>query len=225
MAEIRIQRKRRPKTWPWVLGVLALVLLLLIPFRASEDDTALVGPVAARVEKVAPADTSTRVTTTAAGVVAPPASTPPQPADTSVAPDTVSRESAFDRFLASSDSSRSERAHHQHTSTGLRGMADGLETRGASAAGVATIRAYADSLRMSTGRNARHADYIRTAFLAALRELDELRARHGAAVDTARLRAAAWGIRPDRSLLAQRRRVRTFFETAGDAMQALPRRP
>jgi hypothetical protein len=225
VAEIRIQRKRRPKVWPWVVGALALVLLLLIPFRANEDDTA-VAPVVSRVDTTPPSDTSSRVTTTAAGAVAPAPSAPRPAADTVVASDTASTESALDRFLASPDSSRGERAHREYTSTGLRGLADELETRGASAAGVATIRAHADSLRTSSARKARHADYTRTAFLAAVREIDELRGRSGgAAVDTARLRAAAWAIRPDRRLLAQRRRVQTFFESARDAMHALSRRP
>jgi hypothetical protein len=57
-----------------------------------------------------------------------------------------------------------------------------------------------------------------------VREFDVLRERHRVAVDTARLRSAAWAIRPSESLLEQRGRVQTFFERARDALQSLPRR-
>jgi hypothetical protein len=106
----------------------------------------------------------------------------------------------------------------------LRRLADELATLGASTAGLRAIRVHADSLRTASARRGAQPDYARAAFLAALHELDMLRGRYRVPVDTGRLRATAWAIRPDRPLAAQRGTVQRFFETARDALHALARR-
>lgn len=250
MAEILIQRKRRRRVWPWLLGLAALALLPL-PFLGKRDegptppvqiarrdtvlrrDTATLRDTATRTAAAASgADTpqsGTRTTATAAGAIAPAATAPPTApapkAETvTVAPTNPSPTgTSFDRFIAARDPSPDERTHRRYTANGLRRLADELRTLGASEAGVRMIRVSADSL-MSTGRASARPDYARAAFLAAVREIDVLGGRYAARVDTGRLRAAAWAIRPDRRLLAQRGRVQTFFETARDALDSLSRR-
>jgi hypothetical protein len=75
--ELPVEPKRRRSVWPWVLGLLALVLLPLLLLRRDRDETATIPDTSAFV------DTTTRfggrTTGTAAGAVA---------ADTSGAPRT-----------------------------------------------------------------------------------------------------------------------------------------
>jgi hypothetical protein len=234
VAEILIQRKRRRRKWPWVLGPLALASLF-VPFFWDRDEVGTSRGEIARRDTLAPRDTTQRVTATAAGAVAPGASTPPAAADTSAArnrppaaptdtgpattPPPVG--SAFDRFIASSDPSSDERANRRYTAGALRRLAVELRTLGASAPGVTALRAQAESLEVSARRRQRDADYARTAFLAAVRELDLLRDRRAVIVDTARLRSTAWAVVPNRPLAAQRPAVQAFFEAARDALHAL----
>ena len=131
---------------------------------------------------------------------------------------------SFEAFIASNAPRSNARAQRQYTADGLHRLADELRTLGASDAGVRTIRLNADSLRMTGSRSDRRSDYARAAFVAAVRELDVLRERHAAKVDTGRLRSTAWAIGTDQRLLAQRGRVQRFFESARDALQFLPRR-
>jgi hypothetical protein len=217
MAEILIQRKRqRRRAWPWLLGLLALVLLLS-PLLARLNDESSTRPPAART------------TASAAGAIAPataaPTATPvSKPETVTVAPTSPApTPTSFERFIAARHSSPSERAQRRYTADGLRRLADELGTLGASEAGVRAIRLSADSLVATPGRNAAP-DYARAAFLAAVRELDVLGSQYAVAVDTGRLRAAAWAISPDRRLLAQQGKVQTFFATARDALHLLSRR-
>jgi hypothetical protein len=248
VAEILIQRKRHRRVWPWVLGLLVLVLLPW-PFLTDREDAPVVRERLARRDTLTRRETTglrgtavpaspstpdtteavTRTTATAAGAIAPAttgpptasrsnaetvATTPPNPAPTGT---------SFERFIAARDPNPDERTHRRYTTTGLRRLADELRTLGASEAGVRTIRANADSV-MSTAQRSARPDHARAAFLAAVREIDVLGGRYAVAVDTGRLRRAAWEIRPDSGLLPQRRKVQTFFETARDAVHALSRR-
>jgi hypothetical protein len=233
VAEILIQRKRRRRVWPWVLGLLVLALLPW-PFLGNRDDApAARGPIAGRDtltrrDTTTRRDTAARTTATAAGAIAPAATvapTPPPKAETAtVAPTSPApAETSFERFIAARDPSPDERAHRRYTANGLRRLANELRTLGASEAGVRVIRVNADSV-MSTSRGSARPDYARAAFLAAVREIDLLGERYAVAVDTARLRAAAWAIKPDRRLVAQGGTVQTFFETARDALHSLSRK-
>jgi hypothetical protein len=242
VVEIRIQRKRRRKVWPWLLGALVLALLPL-PFfddrdeapapraaNATRDSIVASNAPAARgtagaVDTAQRRDTINRVTATAAGAVAP--ASPAPAAAVGPSPDSASptvAATSFERFIASNAPRSNARAQRQYTADGLHRLADELRTLGASDAGVRAIRLNADSLRMTGDRGDRRSDHVRAAFVAAVRELDVLRERHAAKVDTGRLRSAAWAIGTDQRLLAQRGRVQRFFESARDALQSLPRR-
>jgi hypothetical protein len=233
VAEILIQRKRRRSVWPWVLGLLVLALLPW-PFLGNRDEApAARGPIArpdtiARRDTTTRRDTAARTTATAAGAIASAATiaptAPPKAETATVAPTRPTpAETSFERFIAARDPGPDERVHRRYTANGLRRLANELRTLGASEAGVTTIRVNADSV-MSTARGSARPDYARAAFLAAVREIDLLGEQYAVAVDTGRLRAAAWAIRPDRRLVAQRGRVQTFFETARDALHSLSRR-
>ncbi|MDQ3997620.1 MAG: hypothetical protein M3303_11480, partial [Gemmatimonadota bacterium] len=171
-----------------------------------------------------------RTTALAAGAVAP--NRPPAPGAAVATPPAVTAAptapaaggTPFERFIAARDPNPNDSEQRQYTAAALRHLADELRALGASASGIRSIRAYADSLRMPRVRGSAHADYARAAFLAAVRELDLLRARRSAAVDTARLRSTAWAIRPDQRLAAQRGTVQRFFEAARDALHSLSRR-
>jgi hypothetical protein len=129
----------------------------------------------------------------------------------------------FERFIAARPASANDREQREYTANALRRLADDLRTLGASRAGIRAIVANADSLRMNRARQSDHPDYARAAFLAAVREMDLLRGRYRAPVDTGALRAAAWAVRPDQRFVAQRGIVQTFFERARDALQVLSR--
>jgi DNA-binding transcriptional MerR regulator len=130
---------------------------------------------------------------------------------------------SFERFIATSNPRANEREHREFTSDALRRLATELRALGASTAGVRAIMASSDSLRMTNTRGSADPDHARAAFLAAVREFDVLRGRYRAPVDTGALRAAAWAIRPDQRLVAQRTTVQRFFERARDALRALSR--
>jgi hypothetical protein len=239
VAEILIQRKRRRRVWPWLLGLLVLALLPW-PFLGNRDDgtaarariargdTVVGRDTVARRDTVAQRDTTTRTTAIAAGTIAPaattPPTTPPTKTDTVAAPASpAATGTSFERFIAAGSPNADERAHRRYTANGLRRLADELRALGASDAGVRAIRVNADSVA-STAQGSARPDYARAAFLAAVREIDLLGGRYAVAVDTGRLRAAAWAIEPDRRLLAQRGRVQTFFEAARDALHSVSKR-
>jgi hypothetical protein len=245
VAEILIQRKRRRSIWPWLLGLLALALLPL-PFMNDPDQVPAASARTARRDSVTQRDTTTlrdttagppvaatapaasqgpeRTTATAAGSIATADTTRPTPAVPLTTTATgASSDGSFERFIAAGDPKSDERAHRQFTADGLRRLADELRSLGASPAGVKTIRVNADSLQMPRARRGARPDYARAAFLAAVHELDELRARDKAPVDTGRLRSTAWAIRPDRPLVTQRGTVQRFFEAARDALHSLSR--
>jgi hypothetical protein len=233
VAEILIQRKRRRRAWPWLVGLLVLALLPL-PFLGDRDEVPAAREQIVRRDTLARRDTTTlrdtaaRTTATAAGAIAPAATAVPTPAPpkaetAAAAPTNASQPGTpFERFIAARDTSPDERTQRRYTANGLRRLADELRTLGASEDGVRTIRVSADSV-MSTARGNARPDYARAAFLAAVREIDLLGGRYAVALDTGRLRAAAWAINPDRRLLAQRGRVQTFFEAARDALHSLSR--
>jgi hypothetical protein len=241
VAEILIQRKRRRRVfWPWLLGLLLLVLLPWPFLDDRNEPPATRGPIAQR---------DARTTDTAAGTIAPAVTAPSVAAPSAAAPSAAAPSAAapsaaapptaestlapaatpspgatsFERFIEATEPRADDRAHREYTANGLRRLADDLQTLGASDAGVRAIRLNADSV-MSSARRSAHPDYARAAFLAAVREIDALGGRHAVAVDTARLRTAAWAIEPNAGLLAQRAKVRSFFETARDALRSLSRR-
>jgi hypothetical protein len=126
-------------------------------------------------------------------------------------------------LIAAGPATASDRGQREYTAEALRSLADELRTLGASSAGVRAIVANADSLRMNGTRQTAHPDYARAGFLAAVREMDLLRGRYRAPLDTGALRAAAWAIRPDQRFVAQRGIVQTFFQRARDALHVLSR--
>jgi hypothetical protein len=235
VAEIRIQRKRRRAVWPWLLGLLALVVLPM-PFlfnrdeaplardRTASRDTLAARDTAPRPDTAPRLDTAARVTAAAAGAVAPAAGKPPAADAAPPAATTAPGTASFERFIARRRPAVDGQAQRQYTAGGLRRLADELRALGASEAGVTAIRTHADSLQMPSVRGDAHADHARAAFLVTVRELDLLRDRYAAQVDTARLRSNAWAITPGRSLIAQRGQVQAFFESVRDALRVLPRR-
>jgi hypothetical protein len=250
VAEILIQRKRRRRVWPWLLGVLVLALLPW-PFLDDRDEPPAARDGLARRDSVVRPDTTTvrdttvrtaaaesgsaapqsatRTTATAAGAIAPrataaPTAPPPKAeAATAGSTDPSPPGKSFERFIATRNPNPGERAHRLYTANGLRRLADELRALGASEAGLRIIRLNADSV-MSSARERARPDYARAAFLGAVREIDLLGRRYAVAVDTARLRAAAWAIKPELGLLAQRAEVHAFFEAARDALHSLLRR-
>jgi hypothetical protein len=67
-SEIPVQPKRRRSVWPWLLGLLALVLLPLLFMRDRRDDTAALSDTAAVVDTTG--RFGGRTTGTAAGAIA-----------------------------------------------------------------------------------------------------------------------------------------------------------
>jgi hypothetical protein len=175
-------------------------------------------------ERTIAAAAGERTTATAAGTIgSPDSATPAAGAPPASARAVPSGRGSFADFLSATAPPSSEREYRAYTADALRRLADDLRARGATEAGVATIRVHADSLEMPTARRNARPDYARAAFLAAIHEIDLLRTRHGARVNMERLRSRAWAIDPRRTLAGQRNSVTRFFQSARDAVDSFSR--
>lgn len=144
MAEILIQRKRRRSRWPWVLGLVALVLLPLSLLNDREEqtvatattrrDTTVRRDTAARVDSAGPVtssaaarDTAARVTSSSAGSVERPPNGGVAPAPAAPLPATPRPDSA--RISPSTPTSPNRTASSAARSTAPAGARGGAFAR------------------------------------------------------------------------------------------------
>jgi hypothetical protein len=212
MADIDIQEKRGPGLWPWLIGLVALALVVWGVVQYMDNDEDLVA------------------TTTAEEQVTPAEPLAPAPATTG---------SASTQFLAwvrdsVNDGQRMGR-EHEYTRDGLQRLhaaLDGLLARES----APDIRQRLDDLRertrtieQSDATSTEHATQVKQAFNAAveaLERLSELGQVQRADLDphVGSARRAMDSIDANRPLLDQRNAVRTFFENMGRAIEVAERR-
>ena len=204
MAEIRVERKEGRGIWPWVLGILAALLVLWYLFgRNNDSETAgAIGP----------------NSPTAQGPIA------DEPPSAAIRGTPVE---AFTTFVGGAAPAGSETAQHTYTATGIRLLADALAgtTGGAADAELANMRKQADALTTSSDRSANHADMARSAFKSAAKVFAsaETKREAGGKSRSATVKTAAEALEPGAPLLKQQARVQAFFEQARDALQSMSR--
>lgn len=216
MADINVERKG-PSIWPWILGLIALALLIwaLTQMFGREDRTA--GVV-----------TDTMVTDTF------PAATPMAPA-TTAQPAAVQQ---FAQWVERRDGQEDAGLQHQYTVNGLRQLADALEAvvqqRGVDAAAarqeIETIRTSANQLEQSDWQSQQHANMTRDAFTSAADAMGRIHQQHYAGTanldnEISQVRESAQAIQPTQPLLEQRDTLHRFFERARDALTTMGRAP
>lgn len=200
MAEIRVERKEGRSIWPWVLGILAALLVLWYLFgRNNDTETAgAIGP----------------NSPTAQGPIA---DKPP-----SAAMGRGTAVEAFTTFVGGAAPAGDETAQHTYTATGIRLLADALAgTTGAADAELANMRKQADALTTSSDRSAKHADMARSAFKSAAKVFAsaETKREAGGKSRSATVKTAAEALEPGAPLSKQQARVQAFFEQARDALR------
>jgi hypothetical protein len=219
VAEIPIQHKEGHSIWPWILGLIVLLLIIWFIFGNRGGTTV--------------ASTADTTASTAAGAVAAPGDTVPAypgaaagaagmsaaggaPTATAGAPPAVAD---FDNWIATADSSRDEATQHAYTAGGLNRLAAALASLGASGPQLDSVRAKASTLASSSSTSAKHADEARSAFLAAAAVFDSLATSHPG-LDATKVRSAAMAMKPGAHLLDQKDHVQAFFEAARDALRS-----
>ena len=199
MAEIRVERKEGRNIWPWVLGILAALLVLWYLFgRNNDSETAgAIGP----------------NSPTAQGSIA------DEPPSAAIRGTPVE---AFTTFVGGAAPAGSETAH-TYTATGIRLLADALAgtTGGAADAELANMRKQADALTTSSDRSTKHADMAGSAFKSAAKVFAsaEMKGASGGESGAATVKAAAEALEPSVPLLKQQARVQAFFEQARQALR------
>jgi len=204
MAEIHIEHNKR-SLWPFVIGLLLLLLVgWLVLTQFGDDDAVVVAPEAGAVVDPTPA------------VAATPAAT-----------------GAVAEFIRYADSTRAAQAMglgHDFTADGIRKLAAAIDdaarsdtvANAALAPQLADLRQRADSLQRNPDATS-HALHTREAFLIAaslIQNLQERRAPDRAA-DANAVWAAARRIDARRPLLEQSADVERFFERAATALGSL----
>ncbi|CAN5840355.1 hypothetical protein BH23GEM3_BH23GEM3_20860 [soil metagenome] len=217
MADINVERKG-PSIWPWILGLIALALLIwALTQMFGRDDRRTAGVV-----------TDTMVTDTF------PAATPMAPAATAE-PAAVQQ---FAQWVDRRDAQEDAGLQHQYTVNGLRSLADALEAvvqqRGVDAAParqeIETIRTNATQLEQSDWQSQQHANVTRQAFTAAADAMGRVHQQHYTGVvnldnQVRQVRESAQAVQPAQPLLEQRDTLHRFFERSRDALTTMSRAP
>lgn len=223
MAQIRIERKGHPY-WPWVLGALALIaiLILAVAWLRAPRHTSIDSPTA-----LAPASRDVD----ANGVMPPSSADSTTDATASASSESAPGSAALQSYLAFAQSAADMDLAHDYTSNGLRRLAAALEAF--PQAKTSSVRSRIDALRAQADRlqrdpaSLRHADVARSAFVDAADILsgmvagDQMPVDRDAGVVTSAPRRAAESIRADRPLTEQGAQVEAFFEASATALRAL----
>lgn len=204
MAEINIQRKET-SMWPWVVGGLVLVLVILFLAGVFSDDETV-------YEDASAADTTTQTNEPAA-------------MNTEV-PDDVESYLTYVR----EHNTDAMGLDHEYSSAALQRLAAAL---GAIAtrdyAGDAEVQRVRDSLQSKADRiqidpeATNHADMLRDAAMsvADLMETMQKKGYPNLGTQVGEVRSAATAIKPGVLTLEQKQEVQTFFTRAGEALESM----
>jgi hypothetical protein len=211
MADIDVQRKSGTPVWPWILALVALALLAWLLLGRTDRDR-----------------------------VATPVVTDDTIPAAEQAPATAPRTAAVDRYLSWVEEADSARmgVQHEYTASGLRQLADALEsvvrqdTIGQTAVEprLQDLQQNADRLQQTDWESLQHANYAREGFTSAARLMEALQEHRftrqpqlGQTVTRVRERAEA--VSPGQPLLEQRDAVHGFFQASGDALRQMTGQP
>jgi hypothetical protein len=206
MADIRIERRRRPSMWPWVLALIVVVVLVwIIADAMAPDDRDVVD-----APPVVPEDTLPHHDTLAVRLY------------------TVHD---VQRFLSFVDDVEIQPGRdHIYVATGLERLSAALQAI-AARSGIAEerTRVVRDSLAQSADRI--HGDpqasgqFVRSAFVTAANFMEEMRQQIfpnlGQQVD--QVRSVARQVDPAGTVVDQRTDVERFFNKAGDVVEHMAR--
>ena len=199
--EIRLQRKRRRRGWPWLIVLVAPFAYLA--YWSREHRTASAGEVVGS-------------DSTASFII---------PRDSVRGPDRLQE---LADFVARADSSRDERRQREYVANAFALLANAVPSmRGADTptidTAVASMRRYADALRSARGRQAAQSDSLRAHFMSAAAALDTLQklSYSSAAGAAARARTAAKAPQTGRAFITQREIALTFFRRSSEALGAM----
>ena len=192
MAEINIEKKGTPM-WPWILGVLLLLVVGWIAIGALNDDEPVVEQAAVQQEGTAG---------TAGSAV----------------PAAVQDYAAF----ANDPAEPSVGRDHEYTAEGIRRLSAALETFVEQNAADTETRNRFDRFRQAAERlqkdpqSGAHAGTVRDVFTSAVDVFESGKIEAG---DVSRLRQTATSISADQPLLEQTQTVKQFFSQSAEALQ------
>ena len=212
MAEIDIQKKQGPPAWAWILGLIALLVVIGVVWAVmgTDDD---------RAATMVGQDTVTAVQDTVARV------------DRDRANGAVAEYLEFARQPAEAEAEMGR--EHQYTETGLRRLLAALDqVVRADTVGQQPLEQRHERVRERADRitqdpeSLEHAGQVREAFTEAASMIEDVRdrrARDVPALDrhVVATREAAESIDPASPLLQQRETVRRFFRESAEALDRL----
>ncbi|HEX2189320.1 MAG TPA: hypothetical protein VHG51_10505 [Longimicrobiaceae bacterium] len=218
MADIDIERKGG-SIWPWILGLLALLLLGWLLWEWLDDDTQAATDPAAVVTDPAMSPAAPPATDTTGGAIA--AATPAavQQYTSTCAPQ--------DAAAMSLD--------HRYTSDCIQRLVASAEAvlQDPNMAGV-DVQAQVQDARQAAERlvqtpetSSEHAGMTRTAFASLATLLGAIQDQRFPALDSqaSQLEQAAQSVQPSQPMLSQRQAVQSFFRRAGDLLRGMAGAP
>lgn len=221
MADINLEKKRSTPIWPWILGLLALLVIgwLIVEAMDRDDrDVATTTSTAAADPITAPAPAGAPVSGTQASAATMPAGlqeyTSRCQTEEGAQPDAIGQDHeyttrCFDLLASSMSAIASQR------------QADVNLTQQ-----IETVQQQVNSMRQSDPASLEHSNSTREAATASAEALSSMQQAFGTAGDEAEsavrsARDAAQQIEASEALLEQREELKTFFREAGNALQAL----
>jgi hypothetical protein len=201
MAEIRIEK--RPPVWPWILGVLLLLVVGWIAIGALNDDEPVMEEAAVQQPVTDPVAPQREGTVGTAGATVPAA---------------IQDYAAF----ASETAEPSVGREHAYTAEGIRRLSASLGAFVEQNADDTETRDRFDRFRQSAERlqkdpqSTEHAGTVREVFTSAVDVFESGRIDAG---DVSRLRQTATSISADQPLLEQTDTVKQFFSQSAEALR------
>jgi len=206
MAEVHIQKKKSPTIWPWVVGVIAVALIIwgIVSRSNNGTETAAVDTTTAMFPTDETAET---MDTTGSGPI-----------------------HRFTMFVTQHAASDDMGESHDYTAEGIRSLAGALDAIvTADHVGDVNIETKRDTLmaradriqRDSTSLN--HADVVRDAFVSAADLMETIQKKRYPELQeqTARLKTDAEAIDPGTPLLDQKHAVGEFFRQADGTLREM----
>lgn len=218
MAEIRVEKKET-SIWPWLLGLLFLVIAGFLLFNAFDDDNEVIGEADPEIEVENP--TAIAMENDRTGEVVP----------TGVRTDNgmISKSTAaFTAFVNSPDAEMN--LEHDYTRKGLKMLSASLESM-ADRYDLDNVQlqdakklmmnkvAVLDNDPMST----KHADHIQEAFMSATKVMEQIQQKHlpNMAKEVRKVCDEAKAFKADELTLHQKDAVKAFFSDAAAALQRM----
>jgi hypothetical protein len=206
MADIDVERKSGTPVWPWILGLLVLALLAWLLLGRTDRDR-VVTPIA---EDTIPA--------------------------AEAVPGQAQRTAAVDQYLTWHEQTDTAEmgVQHEYTATGLRQLADALESivrqdavgETAIEPRMQTLRQNANQLQETHWESQDHSNLAREGFISAAEVVEALRdhrftQQQQLGQSVPRVRQSAEAVSPTVPLLEQRDAVHRFFDSSADALRQM----